>query len=480
MIRSLKFSLILLIVSVSQLDTGYAQSASLPNVIFIMADDLGYGDIGAYGQKLIRTPNIDALAKAGIKFTQFYAGTSVCAPSRSSLMTGQHTGHTPIRGNKEAIPEGQFPLKGSAYTIAELFKNAGYVTGDFGKWGLGFVGTEGDPNNQGFDHFFGYNCQRLAHDYYPDHLWDNSTRVDLPNSLTKSEVYAPDMIQARALEFIEANKRKPFFAFMSFTLPHAGLELPENDKLFLEYRRIFNESPKVVKAIKTEPSLYKGQPYPHSAYAAMVTRLDDYVGQLVAKLKNLGIEKNTLIIFTSDNGPHVEGGNDPQFFNSSGGFRGVKRDLYEGGIRGPMIMSWPSVIESGRVSDHIGAFWDFMPTFADITNQRKPQNIDGISILPALKGKGKQQKHEYLYWEFHENGGRQAVRMGKWKGVKLNAKTNFDSPIELFDLEKDPAESTDIAALNPEVVRKIKEIMKDARVENSDYPFTSQTNSPLK
>ena len=468
----------LLLLFAIHLSTSYAQSASKPNVIFIMADDLGYGDIGVYGQKLIRTPNIDALAKGGIKFTQFYAGASVCAPSRSALMTGQHTGHTPIRGNKEAKPEGQFPLKGSAYTIAELFKDAGYVTGDFGKWGLGFVGTEGDPNKQGFDQFFGYNCQRLAHDYYPDHLWDNSTRVELPNSLTKSEVYAPDIIQARALGFIETNKSKPFFAFMSFTLPHAGLELPENDKFFLEYREKFQETPKDVKAVKTEPSLYKGQPYPHSAYAAMVTRLDNYVGQLVAKLKDLGIDKNTLIIFTSDNGPHVEGGNDPLFFNGGGGFRGVKRDLYEGGIREPMIMSWPSVIKAGSISEHIGAFWDFMPTFADITQQKKPRNIDGISILPVLKGQKGQQKHDYLYWEFHEQGGRQAVRIGKWKGVKLNAKINFNSPIELYDLEKDPAESKNVAASYPETIKKITGIMKDARVENSDYPFTSQTNAP--
>ncbi|MEJ7691729.1 arylsulfatase [Daejeonella sp.] len=470
--------MLLLILLIFQFNESYAQTRNKPNVIFIMADDLGYGDIGVYGQKLIKTPNIDALAKNGIKFTQFYAGTSVCAPSRSSLMTGQHTGHTPIRGNKEAKPEGQFPLKGSAYTIAELFKDAGYVTGDFGKWGLGFVGTEGDPNKQGFDQFFGYNCQRLAHDYYPDHLWDNSTRIELPNSLTKSEVYGPDLIQARALGFIAANKTKPFFAFMSYTLPHAGLELPENDKLFLEYRNAFKESPKQVKAVKTGPSLYKGQPYPRAAYAAMVTRLDDYVGQLVSKLKDLDIEKNTLIIFTSDNGPHVEGGNDPQFFNSGGGFRGVKRDLYEGGIRAPMIMSWPSVIKAGSVSDHIGAFWDFMPTFADITSQKKPQKIDGNSILPVLKGQGSQPKHDYLYWEFHENGGRQAVRMGKWKGVRLNAKTNFNSPLELYDLANDQAESKNVAASNPEIIKKMTRIMKNARVENSDYPFTSQANIP--
>lgn len=474
MIKILKPGLILLVVLTFQLNIAYSQPVNKPNVIFILADDLGYGDIGAYGQTLIKTPHIDALAKEGIKFTQFYAGTSVCAPSRSSLMTGQHTGHTPIRGNKEIIPEGQFPLKGSAYTIAELFKNAGYVTGSFGKWGLGFVGTEGDPNKQGFEQFFGYNCQRVSHDYYPDHLWENGTRFELPNSLTKSEVYAPDIIQDRALRFIDTNRSQPFFALMSFNLPHAGLELPENDKLFLDYRNVFNESPKNVKAVKAGPSFYKGQPYPRSTYAAMVTRLDIYVGELVSKLKELGIEKNTLIIFTSDNGPHVEGGNDPQFFNSNGGFRGLKRDLYEGGIRVPMIISWPSVISAGGVSNHIGAFWDFMPTFADITNQQQPRDIDGISILPALQGRGTQQQHDYLYWEFHENGGRQAVRMGKWKGVKLNARTNFDSPVELYDLVNDPGESRNIAESNPEITKKIAEIMKNARVENSDYPFTSK------
>lgn len=452
----------------------FSQQLSRPNVIFILADDLGYGDIGIYGQKLIRTPNIDELGKSGMIFTQFYAGSSVCAPSRSTLMTGQHTGHTPIRGNKENKPEGQFPLKSSAFTIAELFKNAGYVTGDFGKWGLGFVGSEGDPNKQGFDHFFGYNCQRLAHDYYPDHLWDNNKRVDLPNSLTKPMVYAPDLIQKKALAFLAANQNQPFFAFLSYTLPHAGLELPVNDKLFLEYKNKFKELPKNVKPVKTEPSLYVGQPYPRSTYAAMVTRLDNYVGEIMAKLRELKIEKNTLIIFSSDNGPHVEGGNDPDFFNSSGGFRGTKRDLYEGGIREPMLMSWPAVIKPGSKSQQIAAFWDFLPTFAEITKQKKPLNIDGISILPILKRGRTSRTHDYLYWEFHENGGRQAVRMGKWKGVKLNAIENFNSPIELYDLINDPAEKNDIASANPAIVKKIAGIMKDSHVENPDFPFTGK------
>lgn len=476
--RSIKYAILLSALFVCGLNLGFSQSARKPNVIFILADDLGYGDIGIYGQKLIRTPHIDALAKAGLKFTDFYSGTSVCAPSRASLMTGQHTGHTPIRGNKEVLPEGQFPMKASAYTVAELFKDAGYVTGSFGKWGLGFIGTEGDPNKQGFDKFFGYNCQRQSHDYYPDHLWDNQSRFELPNSLIKSEIYAPDLIQNKALDFIETNKKRPFFAFMSFTLPHAGLELPENDRLFLEYRKIFNELPKDVKRIKTEQSRYKGQPFPHAAYAAMVSRLDDYVGQIVEKVKRLGIEKNTLIIFTSDNGPHSEGGNDPFFFNSNAGFRGLKRDLYEGGIRVPMIVYWPSVIKTAGVSNHIGAFWDFMPTFAELTNRPQPQNIDGLSLLPLLKGRGIQKKHQYLYWEFHENDGRQAVRMGKWKGVKLNAKTSFDSPIELYDLENDPAESRNVAAVNPDIARKLTGLMKDARVENSDYPFATRMNNP--
>lgn len=451
-----------------------AQEINRPNVIFILADDLGYGDIGAYGQKLIRTPNIDSIAKKGIKFTQFYAGTSVCAPSRSALMTGQHTGHTPIRGNKEHKPEGQFPLRGTAYTIAEQFKEAGYVTGNFGKWGLGYVGSEGDPNKQGFDYFFGYNCQRLAHDYFPSHLWNNSQRVVLPNSLTSSKVYAPDLIQTKTLEFIEANKEKPFFAFLSFTLPHAGLELPEGDKLLNDYKKEFKESPKNVQPIKTEPSLYLGQAYPRAAYAAMVTRLDRYIGEVMNKLKQLNIDQNTLVIFSSDNGPHVEGGNDPAFFNSNGGFRGFKRDLYEGGIRVPMVMSWPGVIKPGTVSDHVGAFWDFLPTFSEILNREKPENIDGISILPLLKDNKVQKEHAYLYWEFHENDGRQAVRVGKWKGVKLDAISNPDGPIELYNLEEDPGEKNNVASAEPKMTSKIASIMKNARIENTDYPFAKK------
>ena len=444
-----------------------------PNVIFILADDLGYGDLGCYGQTKIATPNIDRLARTGMRFTQFYAGTSVCAPSRSSLMTGLHTGHTPIRANREIEPEGQWPLPDSAFTIAKLFKKAGYATGDFGKWGLGFVGSSGDPLKQGFDAFFGYNCQRQSHNYFPDHLWHNDQRIDYPNTPTHQGKYAGDIIQQQALSFISSNKNKPFFLYLSYTLPHAALQLPSGDKMLEFYKKKFNEQPRPVNA-NWNGKGYQPQAYPHAAYAAMVSRLDTYVGEVVEKLKSMGIEKNTIIIFTSDNGPHAEGGNDPAFFNSSGGFRGIKRDLYEGGIREPMIACWPGFIKQGSVSNYSGAFWDFLPTFAAITGQSVPSHSDGISLLPTFTGKGTQPQHDYLYWEFHEDGGRQAVRMGNWKGVRLNEMKNDRAPIELYDLEKDPHETIDVADNNPAIVQQIKTIMQHAHVENKDFPFTEK------
>ncbi len=453
--------------------TAPAFSQTKTNVVFILADDMGYGDLGVYGQKLINTPNIDQLAANGIRFTQFYAGTSVCAPSRASLMTGQHTGHTPIRGNYEIEPEGQLPLPDSTFTLAELFKNAGYATGLFGKWGLGFPGSSGEPNKQGFDQFYGYNCQRQSHNFFPDHLWENNSRVALSNTLTHQQQYAPALIQAKALAFLTANHNKPFFLYLTYTLPHAGLQLPDGDPVFEAYKQKFKETAQPVKAGWTGVG-YQPQAYPKAAYAAMVTKLDQYVGEVVKKLKELGIEKNTLIVFTSDNGPHREGGNQPEFFNSSGGFRGIKRDLYEGGIREPMIVSWPAQIKKPKESDHVGAFWDFMPTFAALLKQEQPANIDGISILPTLTSRGKQEKHKSLYWEFHEDGGRQAVRMGNWKGVRLNVKKDNQAPIQLFDLSKDPKETTDLSQANPDVVKKITAVMKNSRVENKDFPFLKQ------
>ncbi|MCJ8165711.1 arylsulfatase [Pontibacter sp. E15-1] len=441
-----------------------------PNVVFILVDDMGYGDLGSYGQRLIQTPNIDQLAANGIRFTQFYAGTSVCAPSRASLMTGRHTGHTPVRGNFEIQPEGQYPIPDSTFTMAEMFRRAGYTTGLFGKWGLGYPGSAGEPNKQGFDQFFGYNCQRQSHNFFPDHLWDNGQRVNLRNTPSNQQEYAAGIIQNKALNFVADNAKKPFFLYLAYTLPHAALQLPEGDEVFEMYKRKFREQPQPVDA-GWKGVGYQPQAYPKAAYAAMVTKVDAYVGEVVQALKRQGIEQNTLIVFASDNGPHREGGNQPEFFDSSGGLRGIKRDLYEGGIRVPVIASWPAVIKNGRQSDYIGAFWDFLPTFAALTGQPIPQSIDGISILPTLTSKGKQAQHEFLYWEFHEDGGRQAVRMGDWKGVRLGVIANSKAPVQLFNLATDPAETTDVSTAHPEAVKKIERILAREHAAHPAFPL---------
>jgi len=455
---------------------GQQASAARPNIIFILADDLGYGDVDCYGQRLIQTPNIDAMAKQGMRLTQFYAGTAVCAPSRSSLLTGQHTGHTPIRGNKGVAPEGQWPLPDSTVTIAEVLKKAGYVTGDFGKWGLGFIASTGDPVKQGFDFFYGYNCQTKAHDYYPDHLWENDTRVDFASNTPEHPVeYSAELIHQKALQFIDQQKNKPFFLYLSYTLPHAALQVPD-DSLFEKYKRQFHEKPVPVKPWNGKG--YAPQPYPRAAYAAMVGRLDAYVGQILQKLHDDGLEKNTLVIFTSDNGPHMEGGNDPSYFNSSGGLRGIKRDMYEGGMREPMIAYWPGKVKAGSTSDYVGAFWDFLPTFAELAKQAPPKHIDGVSIVPVLLSQKNQPSHPWLYWEFHEEGGKQAVRMGKWKGIRLNVTQQPDGPIELYDLQTDVAEKNNVATQHPEIVKTISGIMQQQHLESKDFPlFTKSSES---
>ncbi|MEO6070485.1 MAG: arylsulfatase [Chitinophagaceae bacterium] len=447
-----------------------------PNVVFILADDLGYGDLGCYGQEKIETPNIDRLAAGGMKFTQFYAGTSVCAPSRASLLTGLHTGHTAVRGNLEIEPEGQLPIPDSAFTMAELFKEKGYTTGAFGKWGLGYPGSEGVPEKQGFDQFYGYNCQRQSHNYFPDHLWKNDQRINLSNTLTHQVQYAPDLIQQQALSFVEANQHNPFFLYLAYTLPHAGLQLPEGDKVFEAYKKKFNEQPKKVSQTWNGVG-YQPQAYPHAAYAAMVTKLDEYVGEVVARLKSLGLDKNTLIVFTSDNGPHREGGNTPEFFDSNADLKGIKRDLTEGGIRVPMIAYWPTKIKANKVVDQAGAFWDFMPTFSQLIKEPLPVKTDGISLVPTLqsKSKRKQKQHDYLYWEFHEDGGRQAVRMGNWKAVREGVMKNPGGPIALYDLSTDPSEKNNVAAQHPEVVEQMKTIMQEAHVENKSFPFIKKS-----
>lgn len=467
-----------LIIGVTRCDL-FAQAAkpARPNIIFILADDLGYGDVGFNGQKLIKTPNIDRLAREGMIFNQFYAGTSVCAPSRSSLLTGQHTGHTYIRGNKAVLPEGQQPIADSVLTIAEILKKAGYVTGAFGKWGLGPVGSEGEPNKQGFDQFYGYNCQSLAHRYYPNHLWENDKKIVLEanKNLLYNKEYAPDLIQKKALRFVDSRTdNQPFFLFLPYILPHAELLVPE-DSIFQFYKGKFEEKPHRGDDYgpKAKDGGYTSQEFPRATFAAMVSRLDMYVGQVLDKLKEKGLDKNTLVIFTSDNGPHIEGGADPKFFNSSGGFRGVKRDLYEGGIREPFAARWPAAIKAGAKSDYIGAFWDILPTFAELAQAKSPANIDGISFTEALRGKPAQKKHDYLYWEFHEQGGRQAVRQGNWKAVRLKAAGNPDALVELYDLSKDPAESANLATQFPEKAKELGQIMNKAHVSSALFPFGS-------
>tara|TARA_B100000949_G_scaffold182310_1_gene163580 strand:+ start:2871 stop:4322 length:1452 start_codon:yes stop_codon:yes gene_type:complete len=448
-----------------------------PNVIYILADDLGYGDLGCYGQTKFATPNIDKLAQKGMLFTQHYSGSTVCAPSRSALMTGMHTGHTVVRGNKEVRPEGQHPIPDSTYTLAEAFKSAGYQTGAFGKWGLGYPGSEGDPIKQGFDTFFGYNCQRLGHNYYPRHLWSNNDSLVLEgNHGNKKEVYAPNLIHEKTLDFIDENKENPFFLYVPSIIPHAELVAP--DSIMNAFRGKYDPEHQF-QGVDDGPD-YRNGPYgsqkeSHAAFAAMVSLLDLQVGEIMDKVEELGLTDNTIIIFTSDNGPHQEGGADPDYFDSNGPLKGYKRDLYEGGIRVPMIVSWPGVIDEGSKTDHISAFWDVFPTVAEVLKIDSPNNIDGISFLPTLNGNDESQnQHEYLYWEFHEKGGRQAVRKGNWKAVKYDVFKGKESKIELYDLENDLQEENNVAADHPEIIKEMQIILDSARTPSSVYQF-SQT-----
>jgi len=447
-----------------------------PNIIYILADDLGYGDLSSFGQTHFETPNIDKLAAEGMVFTQHYSGSTVCAPSRSTLLTGQHTGHTPIRGNKEVQPEGQWPMPAASYTIAEMLKENGYATGVFGKWGLGFPGSEGDPNNQGFDEFYGYNCQRIAHNYYPEHMWHNQEKVLLKgNEGTGRAIYAPDPSHQQAIDFMVGNKKKnkPFFMFYASAIPHAELFAP--DSYIEKYRGKFLPE-KNYKGVDSGKNFknggYGSQPESHAAFAAMISYLDDQVGELLTKLKELGLDKNTIVVFTSDNGPHKEGGADPDYFNSNGVYKGYKRDLYEGGIRVPMIVRWPGKIKKGSKSDHASAFWDVMPTVADVIGIEKPKNIDGISFLPALLGET-QKEHDYLYWEFHERGGRQALRKGDWKLVKYDINKKVLRPFELYNIKEDPSESNNLAEVHPEKRDELIALLKNARTDSDIYKFKS-------
>jgi arylsulfatase A len=442
-------------------------SNNRPNIVFILADDLGYGDIGCYGQQKIKTPNIDALAKQGLKFTQFYAGTAVCAPSRASFMTGLHTGHTPVRGNKTFQPEGQFPLPDSSITIAMELQKAGYATGAFGKWSLGFITSSGAPSKKGFDEFYGYNCQSLAHNYYPDHLWNNDLRIDFPGNPETNTVYSADIIHQQAMDFLDRqSNKKPFFLYLPYTLPHVDLT-PPHDSIYNYYVKLFNDPP-LKETDKRNLNKHFVELYPHAASAAMVARLDKYVGEIVALIAKKGLTQNTVIIFSSDNGPHREKGGDPDFFKGSGPFRGIKRDLYEGGIRVPFIVSWKGKIKPGTVSHHVAAFWDLFPTFEQLAKIAINKNIDGISFAPALLGT-QQREHDYLYWELHEDGGKQAVLWKNWKAIRLNVSTNKNEATELYDIAKDPSEKLNVAAAHPATVKKMEEYMKKAHRTNKDW-----------
>jgi len=467
------------------------ESRRKPNIIYILADDLGYGDLGSYGQKMIETPNIDKLAENGMKFTQHYAGAPVCAPSRCVLLTGKHSGHAQIRGNDEwgsrgdvwnyraqladSTLEGQRPLAADTKTLARMMKKAGYRTGMVGKWGLGAPNTHSIPTKMGFDFFTGYNCQRQAHTFFPVHLYKNGSRLYLGNDTvaptTKLDEgadpyelknyenfslqnYSSEVMFEELMGFIERSKDTSFFTYWASPIPHAPLQAP---KRWIDYyvKKFGNEEPYLGN------KGYFPQRYPHAAYAAMISYLDENVGKLVQKLKDLGIYENTLIIFTSDNGPTYNGGTDSPWFDSAGPFKSEygwgKGFVHEGGIRVPMVASWPAQIEPGKESDHISAFWDVMPTLCDIAGIAPPDDTDGISFLPELLGNA-QQKHEFLYWEFPAYGGQQAVRIDKWKGIRNNIKKG-NMELELYNLEEDLQEQNNIADQHPEMIKQMEGIM---------------------
>ncbi len=451
-----------------------AQNNSRPNVIYIYADDLGYGEIGAYGQQKIRTPNIDRLAKEGMRFTQHYSSAPVCAPARCMLLTGRHGGHAYIRGNYElggfadSLEGGQMPLPEGAFTIGHLMQQAGYKTGAIGKWGLGMNTSTGDPNKQGFDYFYGYLDQKQAHNYYPSHLWQNGQWDTLDNPFMdvhpkKADVlkdpkfasfigkdYALQEMGDKAVAFIEEQKDKPFFLYLPFVAPHVSLQAPA--EAVKEYVGQFKEEPYLAE------DGYVPVRYPLSTYAAMITFLDTQVGRVMDMIRQQGLDENTIIMFSSDNGTTFNGGVQAQFFNSVGSLRGLKMDVYEGGIREPFIARWPGKIQAGTTSDLVSVQFDMMATLAELTGTVAPAN-DGISMLPTLLGKNQlQKKHPYIYFEYPEKGGQVAIRMGNWKGVRTNVRANRNAPWQVYDLSTDNSEQKNVADQHPDIVTRFVQI----------------------
>jgi arylsulfatase A-like enzyme len=466
-----------------------------PNIVFIIADDLGYGDLGCYGQKKIKTPHIDRLAAEGMRFTAHYAGNNVCAPSRCVLMTGNHPGHAFIRDNRQAngFSEGQEPVPAGTLQLPLLLKKQGYVLGGFGKWGLGPVGSTGDPLKQGFDRWFGYNCQAVAHNYYPAHLWDNDQRIKLNNPAFSAHQklpanadpndpasyasyvgkdYAPDLIGEKALEFVRANKDRPFFLYYPTTVPHLALQVPEDS--LKEYASQFPEEPYI------GDRGYLPHRQPRAAYAAMITRMDRDVGRLVALLKDLGLDERTIIVFTSDNGPLYDraGGTDTDFFNSAGGLRGRKGSFYEGGFREPCIVRWKGHVAPGSTSDRVTGFEDWLPTLLELIGAKSatPTDLDGLSFAPTLLGQ-KQEPRPFLYRESPGYGGQQCVRVGDWKAIRRylhpgpKAKDQKPGKIELYDLAHDPAEKNDVAEKHPDVVARLHALLDKQHVKSEVFPL---------
>jgi arylsulfatase A-like enzyme len=455
-----------LIAAASIVNVADAQTTRKPNIIYILADDLGHAELGCYGQKKIKTPHLDKMAAQGLRFTQHYAGNAVCAPSRCVLMTGLHSGHAQIRNNAEMKPDGQQPIAADTVTLARLLKTAGYVTGMIGKWGLGMHDSTGDPHKQGFDHFFGYYCQRHAHNHYPTFLWRNAEKVPLEGNPGKAtgKQYSHDLFEAEALEFIKKNKNKSFFLYLPFIISHVALQVPEDS--LNAYKGMWDDPP--YKGGKG----YQPHDHPRAAYAAMVTRMDRTVGRILDLLRELRLDEDTIVIFSSDNGPSAggTGGSDSIFFLSAGRLRGFKGSLFEGGVRVPMIVRWPGRTKEGRTTDLISGFQDVLPTLCDISGAKTPSGIDGISMAPTILGKGEQKKHEFLYWEFPGGGGQQAVRMGEWKAVRQNMhKGNL--AIQLYNLANDESETTDVAAQNPAVVERAARIMREQHTPSKLFPF---------